>query len=124
MTIYSIDADSLKNAFNNKEPSLEYQSPISSIYHEMETQIKQTVEGKIFNAISDLDITIDREGLIRAIEADRKVQEGKLVEVVRCKDCKWNYENWCHHPDEIVSCKLRSDWFCPLGERKEDGEIH
>lgn len=46
-------------------------------------------------------------------------------EIVRCMDCRWGRENWrgnieClggNAPIEYHSF----DWFCPNGERKEDG---
>ena len=38
-----------------------------------------------------------------------------LVEVVRCKDCKWH---------ESVCRSRRSDWYCPDGERIEDGKTN
>ena len=50
-----------------------------------------------------------------------------VVEVVRCKDCKYNYgiANNCEYAkDDIVCCYwesdgLHSDDFCSKGERKE-----
>lgn len=57
-----------------------------------------------------------------------------VVEVVRCKDCKY----MCHYTDGHLECRLLSDLkpipttyctmnaddFCSYGERREDAEIH
>lgn len=49
------------------------------------------------------------------------------VEVVRCKDCKWNGDDctWCSKPSlvlngDYISCLcIEPGWFCADGERKE-----
>ena len=52
-----------------------------------------------------------------------------LVEVVRCKDCRWGREA-CGNIECSVDLNLPPeyhgyDWFCPNGERRTDGEeIH
>ena len=57
-----------------------------------------------------------------------------VIEVVRCKDCKY----MCHYTDGHLECRLLSDLkpipttyctmnaddFCSYGERREDGKIH
>ena len=47
-----------------------------------------------------------------------------VVEVVRCKDCKYfehnGYAEWCNGWDGIT----RKDSFCSFGERRTDAEIH
>ena len=57
-----------------------------------------------------------------------------VVEIVRCKDCKY----MCHYTDGHFECRLLSDLkpipttyctmnaddFCSYGERREDGKIH
>lgn len=54
-----------------------------------------------------------------------------VVEVVRCKDCKWQdkgeneCESWnmCRH-NVIEHFAIYDEHFCKWGERREDGEIH
>ena len=45
------------------------------------------------------------------------------VPVVRCKDCKHLYESWgekyCH--SGLTLTYTSDEWFCPLGEREDDG---
>lgn len=38
-----------------------------------------------------------------------------LVEIVTCKDCKYNYENSC----DFDGFGIDNDYFCAKGERKE-----
>ena len=38
-----------------------------------------------------------------------------LVEIVTCKDCKYNYENSCDFDGRGID----DDYFCAKGERKE-----
>ena len=57
----------------------------------------------------------------------KKVESGELVEVVRCKDCKWYAPNhdgrWfgcafdIRHPDDVP----KADDFCSYGERRSNG---
>lgn len=43
-----------------------------------------------------------------------------LVEIVRCKDCKWHSENgFCKHPNGGAGNIRPVDWFCADGERQE-----
>ena len=38
-----------------------------------------------------------------------------LVEIITCKDCKYNYENVC----TIDGCGIADDYFCANAERRE-----
>ena len=73
--------------------------------------LKEQEEG-IQNLISDYeDLSKEHERLL-----DKKIPlitQG--LEVVRCKDCKWFMDGYCHDKD----CDIPSpDWFCADGERK------
>ena len=53
----------------------------------------------------------------------KKVESGELVEVVRCKDCKYwergkDYEPYCNHWGNMMSDTNAED-FCSYGERRE-----
>ena len=64
----------------------------------------------------------------------RERLETNMVEVVRCKDCKY----MCHYTDGHLECRLLSDLkpipttyctmnaddFCSYGERREEDDIH
>lgn len=48
-----------------------------------------------------------------------------VVEVVRCKDCKYCMDAimggmWCEHPDNIMPLGSNPDDFCSYGERVTD----
>lgn len=68
-----------------------YESPIKVIQGELETQL----EGEILKAVRRVDVTVDRDELIRALRYDREqYQKGfddarrDAVVVTRCKDCR------------------------------------
>lgn len=61
----------------------------------------------IYDAIVDAQPTVD------------------AVEVVRCKDCKWNYDTSVNHGNMFPKCKFTDyvrtgDFYCAMGERRED----
>lgn len=46
------------------------------------------------------------------------------VEVVRCKDCRW-YENDGYHTNcQIMRFCVEAEYYCSMGERREDGKIN
>lgn len=60
-------------------------------------------------------------------EALDRVPTADVVEVVRCKECKWWDETTCSStltPDNRLClancCYWRADDFCSFGERRED----
>ena len=67
---------------------------------------------------------VDPEALEVAAVVMAKAIRGLLVEVVRCKDCKWyengkSYDAYCNHPTDGMNYSAEND-FCSYGERKED----
>lgn len=46
-----------------------------------------------------------------------------VAEVVRCKECKW-MDVFCCCTKFNVVIAMKSTFFCALGERRDDGEIH
>ena len=53
----------------------------------------------------------------------KKVESGEIVEVVRCKDCKYwergkDYEPYCNHWGNMMPDTNAED-FCSYGERRE-----
>lgn len=48
-----------------------------------------------------------------------------VVQVVRCKDCKWYYIFNGHDRCDLLDLEardVRPDWFCADGERRKDAE--
>ena len=91
--------------------------------------------------IQDIDMPKQDEILQIRIYGDRKVsrvydikcqqigtaiQNGELVSVVRCKDCKWWHSNtefcsiWSY--PNVAQRTLRHD-YCSRGERRREGEV-
>lgn len=68
-----------------------------------------------------------RDGLVLAnaiLNDDKRVHPADVVEVVRCKDCKYYQDNNDGYPhDECKWCKdetPNADDFCSYGERKDE----
>ena len=53
------------------------------------------------------------------------IEAADVIEVVRCKDCKWCHSGYCEKYDDLIpfGCANRpwEEWFCADGARK-DGE--
>ena len=64
-----------------------------------------------------IQVTIPVEDLIEYLKKD-----GNLVEVVRCKDCKYTRTDGC----DAIYCEkwdyweIPEDFYCAYGERKEN----
>lgn len=103
-----------------------YKSPAEMIFSDMELKFRGEVENKIVTAVQKIDVLIDKAGLIRALEADRKVQEGKLVEVVRCEKCFFYKDGTCLNDklpisgDDATAFYPDPDWYCADGKRRTD----
>lgn len=69
--------------------------------------------------------------VINGIINIQKLKTADVVEVVRCKDCKWQdkgeneCESWnmCKH-NVIEHFAIYDEHFCKWGERREDDGIH
>ena len=59
------------------------------------------------------------------IKLVKQIDNEQLVEVVRCRNCKWSKRDtlldkyWCEH--FFCEMEVRENDFCSCGERKEDG---
>lgn len=56
-------------------------------------------------------------------EQMEKIPTADVVEVVRCKDCKYSFDAimgglWCEHPDKIMPLGSNPYDFCSYGESK------
>lgn len=85
--------------------------------------------GDMLNAVEKLDIipSVDGMGIPTDTEDFRvqflgtvlKVEPADVVQVVRCKDCKYNATTHkCLNPDSFFLIP-KDDDFCSFGERKE-----
>ena len=95
---------------------------IDTIYKELRNDLDE----KIMQAVLNFDIKVDKAELIRALELDKKVRNGELVEVVRCKDCKHRrpfYRDkgicdlWATDGIDVFD-----DGFCNYGERRDPND--
>ena len=87
---------------------------IDTIYKELRNDLDE----KIMQAVLNCDIKVNKAELIRALELDKELREGKLVEVVRCKECVYWRGTWCFcncHNSNLY----QADDFCSHGERRD-----
>ena len=107
---------------------MSYQSPIEAFYNDIEYRF----EDAVFKAIQKVDIKVDRNELIKALEYDRAqydkgYSDGRFdrdSEIVRCGECKWHEKGECHSPwiklpDFVDPIKTANFWYCYDGERRE-----
>ena len=114
-----------------------YESPIHLYITDITTQIMKQQEEQILKAVQSVAVGVNHEELFRALKFDRDqykkgyqdaIREKGLVEVVRCKDCKWaeygkDYDPYCNHWKSGLYANIKVDDFCSYGERKEENEL-
>ena len=91
-------------------------------------KVRESFENGVLTVLQDIDIKVDKARLIRALELDKKVRNGELVEVVRCRDCEY-WDPGSPMATVIPTpcrCRLRredygmtAEDFCSYGRRKE-----
>ena len=106
---------------------MSYQSPIEVI----QTQMRNQIEGNIYQAVMNVGVNVDKEELLKALQYDREqYQKGykdRDDQIVRCKDCV--------HNGKIEKCVLaaiaaekdyplfmldnRGEWYCGDAKRKD-----
>ena len=82
-------------------------------------------KGNAIFAVSALPLTLDAETTQRAIEAVRHVPAADVVEVVRCRDCKWYHYGHCTRLINTIESSFIFNGpmeYCSYGERKEGEE--
>ena len=61
---------------------------------------------------------------IAAAIVEKLTEDGSIVEVVRCKDCKHRDKYECNYISlGGTKCGVTDDWFCADGERRGDGRF-
>ena len=103
-------------------------APIVVDYDTIYKELRNDLDEKIMQAVINCDIKVDKAELIRALELDKDLREGKLVEVTRCRDCEyWDETSPMSTTDPaFCRCRLRRETdattaedFCSYGRRKE-----
>lgn len=110
-----------------------WESPIKLDYTPFWEQIVDAQENAIYKAVMKVNISVDREEMVKALKYDRQQYEKGYVdgraerdrEIVRCKDCKYldhfcdeEIDLWCSAWENVTS----EDGFCHYGKRKENDE--
>lgn len=96
---------------------MSYQSPIEVI----QTQMRNQIEGNIYQAVMNVGVNVDKEKLLKALQYDREQYQNGYKDrddqIVRCKDCKhWDADDHeCNIKTGWFACG--ADWFFADGER-------
>lgn len=110
------------------EVGMSYQSPIEVI----QTQMRNQIEGNIYQAVMNVGVNVDKEELLKALQYDREqYQKGykdRDDQIVRCKDCK--HATLTSDGKMCKYCAMDTDdfgdqrdvyhnaeWFCADGEK-------
>lgn len=103
-------------------------APIVVDYDTIYKELRNDLDEKIMQAVLNVGITVNKAELIRALELDKELREGKLVEVTRCRDCEY-WDPGSPMATVIPApcrCRLRRETdattaedFCSYGRRKE-----
>ena len=92
-------------------------APIVVDYYNIYKEVRNDLDEKIMQAVINCDIKVNKAELIRALELDKELREGKLVEVIRCEHCKHAEEQldgrYCCYLHDAV---FEADYFCKDGE--------
>ena len=107
---------------------MSWESPIEIIVN----QIESAWDDEIFRVIQKVDINVDRNELIKALQYDWNQYEKGYEDgindskIIRCKDCQWwdvdyrecNSPNW--YPDPSGCVLQPAGMYCGHGERRTD----
>ena len=111
----------------------EYIDPMKPIIEEIIGEFRMQEENHIMSAVADVGIIVDKPRLMQAL-TDAKafyeegyraaMQRADVVEVVRCKDCRWYDRGFCNcdqwwNDDRAVG--IDDNDFCSYGV-KMDGK--
>lgn len=89
-----------------------YKSPIDVIVGEMQTQIVQDHENQILRAVQSVDVKVDKDELVKALQYDRDqfdrgYKDGikAVFDLIGCRPCIL-----CEYRQDRDCCK----WVCPF----------
>ena len=119
-----------------------YESPITIVYGDIETEFKEKTESLIVRCVQNVGVDVNKDELIKALSYDRgqydKGYADAKAEIIRCKDCKhwipydwmfsevWQSRNINDYPEDEIGCNycdmaMKANDFCSRGERITDG---
>ena len=87
---------------------------MTDIIKTISSEITATFDCEVMKAVQRVEISVDRESLIKALQLAEKI--------VYCKDCKWRNRFGCALEIRDDSDRPNDDDYCSFGERKEADE--
>ena len=75
------------------------------------------------NITVPIQINLPEDWIERIVNRLKNDPEAEWVQIVRCKDCKYNDENWRRVSVRWLPCmdmRFGSNWYCGYGERSEE----
>ena len=62
---------------------------------------------------------MSHEEIMSDLQSPQENKRMDLVNVVRCKDCKYRLNHYCHHED-TYNLYVHMDGYCSRGERRNE----
>lgn len=107
-----------------------YKSPIEIKLNDIVSDTVEKADEYIVRFVQQVGVNVDKDELIKALKFDREQYEkgwnDRDNEIVRCKDCKYNYNNLIpsgeaeHECTKCIELPITADFHCAWGERRED----
>lgn len=102
-----------------------YESPITVVYGDIQTEFKRETESLIVSCVQNVGVDVNKDELVKALSYDRdqydKGYADAMAEIVHCEDCVHRLR---HNDDYVcginVLAYIRVTDFCSRGERKTD----
>lgn len=95
--------------------------PIRLDVENITQKMTDDMDEAIMKAVINCNIKVNKAQLIRALELDNKVRSGELVEVTRCRDCKFNsIKEGPTACDYFRMWFETNDGFCKWGKPREN----
>lgn len=103
---------------------MSYESPIQILAR----KVSADIEGEVVNYVQSLEIKVDEDELVRALNYDKRMYEkgyaDAKAEQITCINCKFQYTegenvtaNYCLLAHNLA---MPDEWYCADAERKEE----
>lgn len=112
-----IDAETLSRTFRSEMTRISNEN--ESISKSARLSLIRWVSERVYHSKTADVVPTEFHDKCMQIEIEKR---RNMVEVVRCKECKWYDGNECLEQLGLVCA--RDEDFCSWGERRENGEIH
>lgn len=102
-----------------------YESPITIVYGDIQTEFKRETESLIVRCVQNVGVDVNKDELVKALSYDRdqydKGYADAKADIVHCGDC---IHRLIHNDDYMCGINalayIRAIDFCSRGERRDE----